>query len=219
MPRIAGTTHARATLGLAALLAGATIAAQNPPPPPTNPAVQQPAQPGGRGGGRGRGAVPVMSLSTTAWPDGGRIPARHAQVGGEISPPLTWDGVPDGVASFVLVVRDLDAITGGGTSDVLHWMVWNIPGTARGLAEGVPPGPERPDGSRQISATGPNYRGPGAPAAGPAHHYVFELYALDTLLDVPAVGASPADTRAAVMAALAGHLRGKATLVGLFKRE
>ena len=73
--------------------------------------------------------------------------------------------------------------------------------------------------SRQISATGPNYRGPAAPASGPPHHYVFELYALDTTIDVAAVGASPAETRAAVMAAMAGHVRGKGVLVGLFKRN
>jgi len=59
----------------------------------------------------------------------------------------------------------------------------------------------------------------GAPRAGVAHHYVFELYALDVALDVPAVGASPAETRAAVMAAMAGHVRGKGVYVGLFKRS
>ena len=75
-----------------------------------------------------------------------------------------------------------------------------------------------PDGTRQISASGPYYRGPGAPAAGPPHHYVFELYALDATLDVPAVGQSPPHTRAAVMAAMAGHIRGKAVYTGLFKR-
>ena len=83
----------------------------------------------------------------------------------------------------------------------------------------MPQGPQLPDGSRQISGTGPYYRGPAAPATGPAHHYVFELYALDTMIDVPAVGASPAETRAAVFAAMAGHVRGKAVTVGLFKRQ
>jgi phosphatidylethanolamine-binding protein (PEBP) family uncharacterized protein len=76
-----------------------------------------------------------------------------------------------------------------------------------------------PDGTRQISATGPYYRGPGAPASGPAHHYVFELYALDAMIDIPAVGASPPATRAAVVAAMAGHIRGKAVYVGLFKHK
>jgi phosphatidylethanolamine-binding protein (PEBP) family uncharacterized protein len=97
-------------------------------------------------------------------------------------------------------------------------MLWNIPATATGLPERVPRGAQLPDGTRQISATGPNYRGPGAPAAGPQHHYVFELFGLDTTLDVPAVGASPAQTRAAVVGAMAGHIRGKAVYVGLFRR-
>ena len=53
---------------------------------------------------------------------------------------------------------------------------------------------------------------------GPPHHYVFELYALDGPLEVPAVGASPAETRAAILAAMSGKVRGKAAMVGLFKR-
>jgi len=75
-----------------------------------------------------------------------------------------------------------------------------------------------PDGTRQISVSGPYYRGPGAAAAGPAHHYVFELFALDNAIDVPPVGASPPLTRGAVLAAMAGHVRGKAGYVGLFRR-
>ena len=159
-----------------------------------------------------------MSLTTTAWPDGGQIALKHTQVGDEASPPLTWSNVPEGIASFVLIVRDMDALGGRGATEVLHWMVWNIPGAARSLPEAIAQGPELPDGSRQISNTGPNYRGPGAPAAGPAHHYLFELFALDNLLEVPAVGASPADTRTAILAAMTGHVRAKGTLVGLFKR-
>ena len=172
----------------------------------------------GGGGQRGRG-VQIMTLSTPAWPDGGTIPAKHAQAGGDVSPPLAWSSVPDTAASFVLLVHDLDAATTPGTDDTLHWLVWNIPGAARSLPEAVPQGATLADGSRQISATGPNYRGPGAPASGPAHHYVFELFALDTMLEVPAVGASPAQTRAAVLAAMAGRVRGKAVYVGLYKRN
>jgi phosphatidylethanolamine-binding protein (PEBP) family uncharacterized protein len=82
----------------------------------------------------------------------------------------------------------------------------------------MPQGPQRPDGIRQISVSGPYYRGPGAAASGPAHHYAFELYALDGPVNVPAVGQSPADTRAAVLAAMAGRVRGKGVYVGLFKR-
>jgi Raf kinase inhibitor-like YbhB/YbcL family protein len=187
-------------------------------PPPPQPAPGQPP-PGGRGGGgRGRGAIAVMTLTTSAWPDGGQIPAKYTQAGDQVSPPLAWSNVPDNIASFVLIVHDVDAAIGNGTDDILHWMLWNIPGATRSLAEGAQQGTQLADGTRQISASGPYYRGPGAAAAGPAHHYVFELFALDAPLDVPAVGASPPQTRAAVVAAMAGRVRGKAVYTGLFKR-
>lgn len=188
-----------------------TLAAQNP----TGSAAQQGR---GGGGGRGRGPIAAMSLTTNAFRDGAVVPIKYTQAGDELSPALTWTGAPDSVASFVLIVHDINAPSGNGIDDVLHWMVWNIPGSARSLQEGFPQGPQRPDGTRQISQTGPNYRGPAAPSNGPLHHYVFELFALDTMLEVPAVGASPAATRAAVVAAMAGHVRGKAVMVGVFKR-
>jgi Raf kinase inhibitor-like YbhB/YbcL family protein len=160
-----------------------------------------------------------MTLVSSAWPDGGQIPAKYTQADIEISPALSWSNVPDGAVSFALIAHDLDAVAGSGTDDILHWMLWNIPATATSLSEGVPRGAQLADGTRQISATGPNYRGPGAPASGPAHHYIFELFALDTMLDVPAVGTSPQNTRAAVVAAMTGHIRGKAVYSGLFKRR
>jgi Raf kinase inhibitor-like YbhB/YbcL family protein len=160
-----------------------------------------------------------MTLTSSAWPDGGQIPAKHTQTDADISPALSWSNVPDGAASFVVIVHDVDAAIANGTDDILHWMLWNIPPTVASLREHAPSMSQLPDGTRQISATGPYYRGPGAPASGPAHHYIFELFALDTMLDVPAVGASPPATRAAVVAAMAGHIRGKAVYVGLFKRR
>jgi len=193
-------------------------AAQVPAQPAAQPA--QPPPQGGRGGGGrggGRGGVAVMDLHSI-WTDGGQIPVRYTQAGDEDSPPLEWTSVPDGVTSFVLIVHDVDAATAPGTDDTLHWMVWNIPGTQTTLPGSLPRGSELANGIRQISATGPNYRGPGAASAGPAHHYVFELFALDTTINVPAVGAQPSATRAAVVGAMAGHVRGKAVLVGLFKR-
>ncbi len=164
-----------------------------------------------------RGGIPVFTLASSGFTDGGMMPAKHAQTGRDASPALAWSGVPDSTRSFVLLVRDVDAAIGDGTDDLLHWMVWNIPATATSLPEGVPQG-AMAGGARQISATGPTYRGPAAPASGPAHHYVFELYALDAMVNVPATGMSPVATRAAVMALVAGHVRGKAVLVGLYRR-
>jgi len=206
---------------LFALLFAALVSARQPqrgapPPAPAPPGAPAGQPPGGRGGGRG--AVQTMTLTSAAWADGGQIPVKYSQAGDQVSPPLAWSNVPDAAASFVLLVHDLDAAAGNGTDDILHWMLWNIPAAARSLPEGVPQGAQLQDGTRQISASGPYYRGPGAPAAGPAHHYAFELFALDAAVDVPAVGASPPQTRAAVVAAMAGHIRGKGVLLGLFRR-
>jgi Raf kinase inhibitor-like YbhB/YbcL family protein len=204
---------------LTALVLSTNVIAQTPsgPPPsgqrPPGPATTAPAP-----GPARRGPIQVMTLTTTAWADGGQIPQKYTQAGEELSPPFTWSNVPDGTESFVLIARDLDAATGNGTDDMLHWMLWNIPAGTRSLPEGVPQGPQLPDGTRQISVSGPYYRGPGAPASGPPHHYVFELYALDGPIAVAAVGQSPAQTRAAVLAAMAGRVRGKGVYVGLFKR-
>jgi Raf kinase inhibitor-like YbhB/YbcL family protein len=207
------------TTALALVLSGAVLGAQAPAPVRSGTAAPQlPGSPGATPSPPIRPrAVQVMTL-TGPWPDGGTIPAPFSQAGRDRSPALTWSDVPDGVASFALIVHDLDAAIGTGTDDLLHWMVWNIPGSQTSLPAGVPQGPTRPDGSRQIGASGPYYRGPAAPASGPAHHYVFELYALDAPLNVAAVGDSPASTRAAVMAAMVGHIRGKAVYTGLYKR-
>lgn len=160
----------------------------------------------------------VLTLGTAAFTDGGPIPPRHAQTGRDVSPALSWTGTPDSTRSFVLLVHDVDAAQGDGTDDMLHWLVWNIPGTASALPEGVPSGAQLADGTRQISVSGPYYRGPAAPSTGPAHHYVFELYALDTTLNIQPTALSPALTREAVLRAMAGHVRAKGTLVGLYRR-
>ena len=172
-----------------------------------------------QGGGQRAGGAPprAMTLTTTAWPDGDPIPVKYTQAGEQVSPALTWTNTPANTVSFVLHMHDPDVARNKTTDTQVHWLVWNIPGTATGLPEGVPQGAELPDGSRQISATGPVYRGPGAPATGPMHHYTFEIYALDAKLDVPA-GTDAFETRAAVMKAMQGHILGKAVYVGLFRR-
>lgn len=175
-------------------------------------AAQAPAQPAA-----GDMRPPAMVLTTPAFPDGDPIPVKYTQAGEQVSPALNWTNVPPGTQSFVLHMRDPDVARNAGTEDQVHWLVWNIPGTATGLPENVPKGADRPDGSHQISASGPVYRGPGAPASGPQHHYTFELFALDTKLDVKA-GADAWETRTAVWKAMQGHVLGKAVYVGLFRR-
>src|SRR5687767_12152730 len=134
--------------------------------------------------------APAMVLTVQGFPDGGEIPVRFSQAapgaapGEGTSPAMNWTNVPAGTQSFVLNMRDLDVARNKTTEDQAHWVVWNIPATATGMTEGQPKDEKLPDGSYPHSATGQVYRGPGAPATGPRHHYMFEIYALDTKLDV-----------------------------------
>jgi Raf kinase inhibitor-like YbhB/YbcL family protein len=164
-----------------------------------------------------------MTLTTTAFPDGGPIPVKFSQAaegaapGEGTSPALTWANAPAGTQSFVLHMHDMELARNRTTDDQVHWLVWNIPGTASRLTEAQPKGAKLPDGSYQISATGQVYRGPGAPANGPPHHYVFEIFALDSKLDVQPT-ADAFETRATVIKAIQGHILGKAVYLGLFRR-
>lgn len=179
-----------------------------------------------QGGPPKGGPVPAssaMTLTISGFPDGGQIPVKFSQAapgaaaGEGTSPAMNWANAPAGTQSFFLHMHDLDLARNKTTDDQAHWVLWNIPATATDLPEGVPKGSQLPDGSYQISATGPMYRGPGAAANGPLHHYVFELYALDTKVDVkPAADAFA--TRANVIKAIQGHILAKAVYGGLFRR-
>jgi Raf kinase inhibitor-like YbhB/YbcL family protein len=173
--------------------------------------------------GKAQSMAPALTLSTTAFEDGGIIPLKYSQAaegaapGGGTSPALTWTNTPAGAKSFVLHMHDLDFVHDKTLDDQAHWLVWNIPADKTGLPEGVPKGAQLSDGSYQISVTGPLYRGPGAAADGPLHHYVIELFALDTILDTkPATDAF--QTRAMVMKAMQGHVLGRAAYTGRFRR-
>jgi len=166
-------------------------------------------------------AAAPMVLTTTAWADGTQIPAKYTQAGDQVSPALAWTNTPATTVSLVLHMYDADATPTKGTDTQVHWLMWNMPPTLKGLAENVPMGAQLPDGSRQISASGPRYRGPGAPATGPLHHYMIEIYALDTKVDLPPSTAPmnpEIETRTAVFKAMAGHVIGKAVYGGLFHR-
>src|SRR5215470_1301023 len=181
------------------------------------------AQEAGRGNAPAAAAPRAMILAIPGFSDGGQIPVRFSQAapgvapGEGTSPAMTWANVPAGTQSLFLNMHDMDVVRNKTSDDQAHWVLWNIPPTATGLPEGVPKGSQLPDGSYQISATGPMYRGPGAAANGPLHHYIFELYALDTKLDVkPAADAF--ETRANVIKAIQGHILAKAVYGGLFRR-
>jgi Raf kinase inhibitor-like YbhB/YbcL family protein len=159
---------------------------------------------------------PGLTLTTTAFEDGGVIPVKYSSADPKgVSPELKWTNVPAGTVTFALILHDPDVALQKKVTDVLHGMWFNIPGTSTGFAEGLAAGPSLPDGTVQAkNVRGQNaYMGPGAGAAGPMHHYTFELFALDTKLDLTADA-----TRDDVLKAMDGHILGKAVLVGRFKR-
>jgi len=184
---------------------------------------------GAPGGGQGRGGGqrgPVFNVTSPSFPDGGEVPQKHAggNGGANMSPQFDFkwfNGTmpteqPATVQSFAIVFHDIENVgRGNTTTDTLHWTVFNIPGTAKGIPEGMMGG-DLPDGTR----TGPgirggpmgSYFGPGA-GPGPFHHYVFEFYALNAKLDLPA---TPPPTREQLMAAMDGKVVGKAAYVGRY---
>ncbi len=178
-------------------------------------------------GAAGKGGPPpprlVLSVTTTAWPDGGEVPMRNAGRGENKSPAFEfhWSlggnpaAAPEGLQTYAVIFHDIENSSMKTTVDTLHWSAFNIPGTAKGLPEGLAAG-DLPDGTRNgpgIAARGGNpgaYFGPGA-GPGPIHHYVFEFYALDTKLDLPAN-----TTRDDLLKAMDGHVVGKAAWFGRF---
>jgi Raf kinase inhibitor-like YbhB/YbcL family protein len=154
---------------------------------------------------------PGLTLTTTAFEDSAIMPKGVAG-----SPKLEWTNVPAGVVSFALIMHDPDTAPDKKSEDVLHWMVFNIPGTATRLPEGVPATVATlTDGTIQAK----NWRGrvgfmgPGANEAGPYHHYTWELFALDIRLSL-----GPDASRADVLKAMDGHIVAKAALVGRFHK-
>jgi Raf kinase inhibitor-like YbhB/YbcL family protein len=149
----------------------------------------------------------TFRLTSTSFEPEQDMPIRHTCEGGDVSPPLAWSGAPSGTRSFALIVDDPDAPDPRApTKTFVHWVVYDIPASATSLAEGAPP----PAGSRQ----GKNdYRATGFRGACPPigrHRYFHKLYALDAAL--PDLGEPD---KAALEAAMKGHVLAQATLIGM----
>ncbi|MFH1552021.1 MAG: YbhB/YbcL family Raf kinase inhibitor-like protein [Candidatus Omnitrophota bacterium] len=151
-----------------------------------------------------------MELTSGAFKNGEDMPRRYTGAGDDISPGLKWSGVPDGTESFVLIMDDPDAP--GGTW--VHWVMYNIPKDVKGLVEDVPKERVLTEGAGQgkNSFGRIGYGGP-HPPPGPAHRYVFTLYALDTALNL-----APGADKSAVSKAMQGRVLDKAQLTGMFGR-
>ena len=168
-------------------------------------------QGGARAGGRGGFNLPPLLMETDAFPDGGVVPQKYvsANNGPNVQPAFKISNAPAGTVSYAVIFHDLDVALQGGTGDVLHWMAWNIPAAAIGWPEGsLPPGSVQGNNIRGQAG----YMGPGAPPSPRYHHYVFEVYALNANLDLPATA-----SRDDLMKAMQGKTVAKAAYVGRFR--
>lgn len=161
------------------------------------------------------GAPATVALRSDAFEDGGAIPPEFTCDGADSSPPLAWSDAPPTTRSFALIVEDPDAPSGTFT----HWTLYGLAANENALPEGVParavldvapwdgrtPPPRQ--GRNDFGQDG--YGGPCPPSG--THHYVFQIYALDTMPDL-AGGAS----KSALLAALRGHVLARGRLVGTY---
>ena len=155
-----------------------------------------------------------MTLTSPAFDHGGPIPAAFTCEGKDRSPRLEWSGIPDGTRSLALIVDDPDAPDPAAPKmNYVHWVLYNIPPEARGLDEGIAPN-ALPAGTREglndWKRTG--YGGPCPPIG--RHRYFHKLYALDTVL--PDLGTP---TREKLVAAMEGHIRAQAELIGTYQKS
>ena len=153
----------------------------------------------------------TLTLTSTAFSAGARIPARHTADGEDLSPALSWGAAPAGCRSFALVCDDPDAPLAGGW---VHWVIFNIPSTTTSLPEGIARDPSLVDGSTQglNSWSRAGYNGP-SPPRGKPHRYVFKLYALDVTLPLNS-HAKESD----LLASMAGHILAETEIIGLYGR-
>jgi hypothetical protein len=152
-----------------------------------------------------------MKLTSPAFQAGGTIPKKCTCDAADVSPALEWSDAPAGAKSFALIADDPDAPAGTW----VHWVIFDIPASARGLPEGVPASESLETGARQgrndFGRIG--YGGP-CPPRGPAHRYFFKLYALDAKLSLKS-GIKKSDLEAAMK----GHILGQAELMGRYARS
>lgn len=155
-------------------------------------------------------ALSNMQLTSSAFATGGAIPARHTGEGEDVSPALEWTNVPDGTQSFALICHDPDApLVSPGTYGFVHWVLYNIPGSVRNLAEGTK---EYTSGKSDFGR--PGYGGPMPPNGHGRHHYFFWLLALDQELNL-----EPGLSLWQLLEKVEPHVIGMNRLVGTYERK
>ena len=151
-----------------------------------------------------------FTITSTSFNNNQTIPVQFTGDGKNISPPLTFHGLPPNTKSLALICDDPDAPAGTW----VHWLVFDISPAAQGIKEGVPPQMVLADGSKQgrNSFNDIGYGGP-APPPGKLHHYHFKLYALDKLLNLKG-DVNKGD----LLVAMSRHVLAESELIGTYRR-
>ncbi len=156
---------------------------------------------------KNNGNMGNLTVKSSAFKDGDMIPQRFTCDGENINPLLEIKNVPQGAKSLALIMDDPDA-TGGRIWD--HWILWNIDPKTQYITEDSVPG----GATEGLNSWNKNkYGGPCPPEGSKPHRYIFNVYALDVLLDIPA-----SSTKADLAQAMEGHTIEKTTLMGLYGR-
>ncbi len=156
----------------------------------------------------------TLTIRSSAFADQARIPKRFTGDGEDVSPELSWSGVPAGAKELALICDDPDAPT---PEPWVHWVIYKITTTATGLRENVPKtgSMSEPAGAMQgVNSWGAiGYRGPAPPRGHGVHHYHFKLYAVDTALKV-----SAGVDKKKLLSAMQGHIVAQGEAVGTYER-
>jgi Raf kinase inhibitor-like YbhB/YbcL family protein len=164
-----------------------------------------------------RQVVRKLQLRSPGFSHDERIPKRHAHrpEGADVSPPLSWSGLPESARELALICEDPDAPQ---AEPFVHWVIYRIPASSPGLPEGVAKDerPGNPEGMLQgtNSFDELGWSGPLPPVGHGTHHYHFRLYALDTRLEHLGPGA----TKEQLLQELEGHVVAEGELVGTYER-
>jgi hypothetical protein len=158
--------------------------------------------------------IMAIALTSPVFNQNGPIPKIYTCQDKNISPALAWRGLPEGTKSLALIVDDPDAPDPAAPKMTwVHWVLYNIPVSATGLAEAVAPAalpPGTREGTNDWKRTG--YGGPCPPIG--RHRYYHKLYALDAVLPDLKL-----PTKAALEKAMQGHVLAKVELMGTYQKD
>ncbi|MHB8204198.1 MAG: YbhB/YbcL family Raf kinase inhibitor-like protein [Desulfomonilaceae bacterium] len=151
-----------------------------------------------------------IELKSAAFQEGAMIPKVYTCDGQNISPPLSWSGIPAQTKSIALIMDDPDATRGTW----VHWVLFNIPPDTKGLPEKTPLSASLANGARHGVNSWPKlgYGGPCPPSG--IHRYYFKIYALDLVLPQ-----QPGMTKAQLLKAMEGHILAQGRLMGKYTRK